>query len=160
MRSDYNVSSKDNLAGTYLRDITPYSSPDGLDAVLVSSATRRQIVSLEETHTFGPTLVNSVRGGYSRLSEINDFSATAINQLAKDPSLAAFPNQFASHVSLSAIDQFTGGVNGNTTALYAWNSFQEYDDAFWTHGTHSINFECHVYLHHLNPPSHTNPTHA
>jgi hypothetical protein len=158
IRSDYKISNKDNLAGTYLRDITPYSSPDGLNAVLVSSSTRRQIVSLEETHTFGPTLVNSVRGGYSRLYEINDFSSTAINQLAKDPTLAAFPNQFASHVSLSAIDQFTGGVNGNTTALYAWNSFQGYDDAFWTHGTHSIKFGGGVERQQLNRLSHTDPS--
>jgi hypothetical protein len=158
IRSDYKISNKDNLAATYLRDVTPYSSPDGLDAVLVSSATRRQIVSLEETHTFGPTLVNSVRGGYSRLYEINDFSSTAINQLAKDPTLAAFPNQFAAHVTLSAIDQFTGGVNGNTTALYAWNSFQGYDDAFWTHGTHSIKFGGGVERQQLNRLSHTDPS--
>jgi hypothetical protein len=158
IRSDYKFSDKDNLAATYLRDITPYSSPDGLDAVLVSSSTRRQIVSLEETHTFGPTLVNSVRGGYSRLYEINDFSGTAINPLAKDPTLAAFQGQFASHITLSAIDQFTGGVNGNTTALYAWNSFQGYDDAFWTHGTHSVKFGGGLERQQLNRLSHTDPS--
>jgi hypothetical protein len=158
IRSDYRISSKDNLAATYLRDVTPYSSPDGLDAVLVNSTTRRQIVSVEETHTFGPTLVNSVRGGYSRLYEVNDFGATAINSLAKDSSLAAFQGQFASHVSLSAIDQFTGGVNGNTTALYAWNSFQGYDDAFWTHGTHSVKFGGGVERQQLNRLTHTDPS--
>jgi hypothetical protein len=158
IRSDYKISDKDSLAGTYLRDVTPYSSPDGLDAVLVNSATRRQIVSLEETHTFGPTLVNSVRGGYSREYEINDFSATAINQLAKDPNLRAIPNQFAAHVLVTGIDQFTGGVNGNTTALYAWNSFQGYDDAFWTHGTHSIKFGGGVERQQLNRLSHTDPS--
>jgi hypothetical protein len=157
-RSDLKISDKDSLAGTYLRDITPYSSPDGLDAVLVSSSTRRQIVSLEETHTFGPTLVNSVRGGYNREYEVNDFSATAINPLAKDPSLAALPNQFAAHALVSGIDQFTGGVNGNTTALYAWNSFQGYDDAFWTHGTHSIKFGGGVERQQLNRLSHTDPS--
>jgi hypothetical protein len=158
IRSDYKFSSKDTLAATYLRDVTPYSSPDGLDAVLVSSATRRQIVSIEETHIFGPTLVNSVRGGYSRLYEINDFGSTAVNPLAKDPTLAAFTGQFASHVSLSAIDQFTGGVNGNTTALYAWNSFQGYDDAFWTHGTHSVKFGGGLERQQLNRLSHTDPS--
>jgi hypothetical protein len=158
IRSDYKISSKDNLDAVYLRDVTPYSSPDGLDAVLVNSNTRRQIVSMEETHTFGPTLVNSVRGGYSRLYEINDFGATAINPLAKDPTLAAFPNQFASHVTISAIDQFTGGVNGNTTALYAWNSFQGYDDAFWTHGTHSVKFGGGVERQQLNRLTHTDPS--
>jgi hypothetical protein len=157
-RSDLKISDKDSIAGTYLRDITPYSSPDGLDAVLVSSETRRQIVSLEETHTFGPTLVNSVRGGYSREYELNDFSATAINPFAKDPSLRALPNEFAAHALVTGIDQFTGGVNGNTTALYAWNSFQGYDDAFWTHGTHSIKFGGGVERQQLNRLSHTDPS--
>jgi carboxypeptidase family protein/TonB-dependent receptor-like protein len=157
-RSDYKISDKDSLAGTYLRDVTPYSSPDGLNAVLVSSATRRQIVSLEETHTFGPTLVNSVRGGYSREYELNDFSATAINPLAKDPNLGALRNEFAAHALVSGIDQFTGGVNGNTTALYAWNSFQGYDDAFWTHGTHSIKFGGGVERQQLNRLTHTDPS--
>src|SRR4029077_5422193 len=108
-RGDFKISDKDNIAATYLRDVTPYSSPDNLDAVLVGSATSRQIVSLEETHTFGPTLVNSGRGGYSRLYEINDFSSTAVNLLAKDASLAAIPGQFAAHVGGSiGIEPFNG----------------------------------------------------
>ncbi len=160
IRSDYKISDKDSLAATYLRDVTPYTSPDGLDAVLVSSATRRQIVSLEETHTFGPTLVNSVRGGFSRLYEINDIGASAINSLAKDPTLAALPSQFAAHVDATGggIDLFTGGVLGNTTALYGWNSFQGYDDAFWTHGTHSVKFGGGVEREQLNRLSHTDPS--
>ena len=158
IRSDYKISDKDNLAATYLRDVTPYSSPDGLDAVLVNSATRRQIVSLEETHTFGPTFVNSVRGGVNREYEINDLGATAINPLAKDPSLAAIPGQSAAHVLVSGIDQFTGGVNGNTTALYGWTSYQGYDDAFWTHGTHSIKFGGGVERQQVNRLTHTDPS--
>jgi hypothetical protein len=159
IRGDYKISDKDNFAATYLRDITPYSSPDGLDAVLVNSTTRRHIVSLEETHTFGPTLVNSVRGGYSREYEINDVGVSAINPLAQDPTLAAFPGQFAAHVLGGiGIDQFTGGVNGNTTALYGWNSFQGYDDAFWTHGAHSIKFGGGVERQQLNRLTHTDPS--
>ncbi len=163
IRSDYKISDKDSLAATYLRDVTPYTSPDGLDAVLVSSATRRQIVSLEETHTFGPTLVNSVRGGFNREYEMNDVGASAINPLAKEPSLAAIsgpgiPQQYAAHVLVSGIDQFTGGVLGNTTALYGWNSFQGYDDAFWTHGTHSVKFGGGVEREQLNRLSHTDPS--
>jgi outer membrane receptor protein involved in Fe transport len=160
IRSDYKISDKDSLVATYLRDVTPYTSPDGLDAVLVSSSTSRQIVSLEETHTFGPTLVNSVRGGFNREYEINDVGSTAINSLAKDPNLAAIPGQFAAHVLVGSgeIDQFTGGVLGNTTALYGWNSFQGYDDAFWTHGTHSLKFGGGVEREQLNRLSHTDPS--
>jgi hypothetical protein len=158
VRGDYKISDKDSIAATYLRDITPYSSPDGLDAVLLNSTTGRQIVSLEETHTFGPTLVNSVRGGVNREYELNDLGVSAINPLAKDPTLAAIPGQFAAHVLLGAIDQFTGGVNGNTNARYGWTSYQGYDDAFWTHGTHSIKFGGGVERQQVNRLTHTDPS--
>ena len=83
---------------------------------------------------------------------------SAINPLAKDPTLAAIPGQFAAHITLSAIDQFTGGVNGNTTALYGWNSFQGYDDAFWTIGPHSLKFGAGVERQQLNRLTHTDPS--
>jgi hypothetical protein len=158
IRGDDKISDKDTLAATYLRDFTPYSSPDGFDAVLINSKTNRQIVSLEETHTFGPTLVNSARVGFSREWELNDKGVAAINPLAKDSSLAAIPGQFAAHVAISGIDTFNGGVNGNSNFIYAWNSYQGYDDAFWTHGTHSLKFGGGVERMQLNRLSHTDPS--
>jgi len=159
IKADDKLSQNDSLAVTYLYDFTPYSSPDGLDAVRVSSNTHRQIVSLEETHTFGSALVNTARAGYSRLHELNDASSTAINPLASDPSLAAIPGQFAAHVLVGpVIDQFTGGVNGNTYVNYGWNSFQGYDDAFWTHGTHSFKFGGQVERMQLNRLGYTDPS--
>src|SRR6266566_1949116 len=159
IRGDDKISDKDSLAATYLRDNTPYSSPDGLDAVLLNSITNRQIVSLEETHIFSPTLVNSSRGGFSREYELNNKGVGFINPLAKDPSLAAIPGQFAAHVIGSiGIDQFTGGVNGNSNSIYVWNSFQGYDDAFWTHGTHSLKFGAGVERQQLDRLAHTDPS--
>jgi Carboxypeptidase regulatory-like domain/TonB dependent receptor/TonB-dependent Receptor Plug Domain len=159
IKADDKLSQNDSLAVTYLYDFTPYSSPDGLDAVRVSSNTHRQIVSLEETHTFGSALVNTARAGYSRLHELNDASTTAINPLASDASLAAIPGQFAAHVLFaSSPDQFTGGVNGNTYVNYGWNSFQGYDDAFWTHGTHSFKFGGQVERMQLNRLGYTDPS--
>jgi hypothetical protein len=160
IRSDYKISDKDSLAATYLRDFTPYSSPDGLNAVLINSKTNRQIVSLEETHTFGPTLVNSARVGFNREWELNNKGVAAINSLANQSSLAAIPGQFAAHVDAQAggITLFNGGVNGNSNFIYAWNSFQGYDDAFWTHGTHSVKFGGGVERMQLNRLSHTDPS--
>lgn len=34
----------------------------------------------------------------------------------------------------------TGGLGALPTFLYHWNSFQLYDDAFLTHGAHSLTF--------------------
>jgi hypothetical protein len=140
VRGDYKISDNDTLAATYLRDFTPYQAPDGLDAVLINSETRRQITSVEETHVFSPRIVNAFRVGYSRAVTDNNHGFTAINPLAKDPSLAALPGQFASAVSVSGIQVFTGGVNGNSRYQYFWNSYQVYDDAFYTLGRHSLKF--------------------
>ena len=159
IRADHKLSQNDILAVTYLYDFTPYSSPDGLNDVRVSSNTHRQIVSLEETHTFGSALVNTARAGFSRLHELNDAGQSAINPLANDQSLFAIPGQSATHVIVgSVIDQFTGGVNGNTYVNYGWNSFQGYDDAFWTHGTHSFKFGGQVERMQLNRLGHTDPS--
>jgi hypothetical protein len=140
VRVDNKFSDKDSLAATYLGDITPYSSPDSLNDVLLSSRTNRQLGVLEETHIFRPALVNSVRIGYSRVAVLNNVGLTAINPLANDPTLAAIPGQFAAQVVVSKVTQFTGGVKANGPGQFFWNSYQVYDDAFWTHGTHSIKF--------------------
>jgi hypothetical protein len=137
-RVNNKISDKDSLAATYLGDVTPYSSPDGVDAVLINTKTNRQIGALEETHIFSPTLVNSARLGYSREGVLNNFEVSAINPAAKDPSLAAVPGRFASRVAVSGLTQTAGGVGGGNYNILYWNSFQGYDDAFWTHGTHSL----------------------
>jgi outer membrane receptor protein involved in Fe transport len=140
VRADYKISDQDTPAATYLRDFTPYQAPDGLDVVLINSETRRQIATVEETHVFSPRIVNAFRVGYSRAVTDNNHGFTAINPLAKDPSLAALPGQFASAVTVPGIQVFTGGVNGNSRYEYFWNSYQIYDDAFYTLGRHSLKF--------------------
>ena len=85
--------------------------------------------------------MNTARGGYSRVFALNNVGATAVNTLASDPTLAALPGEFAAEVAVSGgLTMFTGGVGANSHYLYGWNSFQGYDDAFWTHGTHSLKF--------------------
>ena len=140
VRVDDKISDKDSLAATYLRDIAPYQAPDALNAVRINSETRRQIATLEETHVFSAQIVNAFRLGFSRAVTDNNDGFTAINRLAQDPSLAALPGQFAAAVSVSGLTVFTGGVNGNSHYQYHWNSYQAYDDGFYTRGTHSLKF--------------------
>jgi hypothetical protein len=139
-RVDDKLSDKDSLSATYLGDITPYSAPDQLDDVLLNSRTNRQIGILEETHIFNSSVTNSARFGFSRDAARNNVGLTAINPMAQDPSLAAVSGQFAAQVVVSTLNSFTGGVGANGPGQFHWNSFQGYDDAFWTHGAHSIKF--------------------
>ena len=140
IRVDDQIAAGDSLAATYLGDITPYSSPDGLNAVLNYTKTNRQIGILEETHVFNAALVNSARIGYSRDGVLNNVGVSAISPLAQDRSLAAIPGQFAAQVEVSGLTTFTGGLKANGPGQFFWNSFQGYDDAFWVHGTHSLKF--------------------
>jgi len=139
-RIDRTFSDKDSMFGTYMFDVTPYNQPDGLDNVLIDTETNRQFVVLEETHTFSPSFVNSVRAGYNREGVANNVGVSAINLLAADKSLGAVPGENAANVIISGITSFPGGVLAAGFYHFFWNSFQGYDDAFYTRGTHSIKF--------------------
>src|SRR5487761_198966 len=139
-RLDHVFSNKDSMFGTYLYDQNPLTTPDGLNDVLRSFITNRQVGVLEETHIFSPSFVNSVRAGYSRQGVANGNGVSAINPLAGDKSLGAVPGQTAAQLTVPGLTSFTGGVLGESLTYYYWNSFQGYDDAFYTRGSHSIKF--------------------
>jgi hypothetical protein len=138
IRADHKLSEKDSLAATYLYDRTPFNTPDSLNDVLFGSFTKRQTVVLEETHMFTPQVLNSFRFGFNRDRVDNNIAAGAINPLAADASLAAVPGRFAASVLVHGLTDFYGGKYPRSTFLYRWNSFQAYDDAFVTHGLHSL----------------------
>jgi hypothetical protein len=139
-RIDHKFSDRDSVFGTYLFDKTPYSSPDPIGNVQLNTLSSRQIVAVEETHSFTPTFVNAVRFGYNHENVNNDSSVSALNPAAADASLGAFAGRDAAVVNVTGLSSMTGGVGGLPTYLYGWNSFQGYDDAFWTRGTHSLKF--------------------
>ncbi len=139
-RVDHRFSDRDGLFGTYMFDRTPYSSPDAFDNVELNTLSARQFLVLEETHSFTTNFVNSARFGFNHENVKNNSSLDAINPAAADSSLGAFAGRDAAVVNVNGLSQMTGGFGGLPTYLYHWNSYQGYDDAFWTHGTHSIKF--------------------
>src|ERR1700732_2189400 len=123
-RIDHKFSDKDSVFGTYLYDKTPYSSPDSFGNVQLNTLSSRQIVAVEETHSFIPTFVNAVRFGYNHEYVNNDSSVSAINKAAALTSLGAFPGRNASVVNVTGLTSMTGGVGGLPTYLYGWTLFQ------------------------------------
>lgn len=139
-RIDHRFSDKDSIFGTYLIDNADYTQPDKMDVTLTFSHTRRQTVSIEETHTFGSSLVNAARIGYNRDYVINQFNPSAVNPAGADLGLGSTLGQAAPRLTVSGISDMFGGVNAGSHYLHAWNSGQFYDDASWIHGAHSIKF--------------------
>jgi hypothetical protein len=137
-RVDHKLTNSDNLFGTFVYEKATDASPDPLNIVNFGSITKHDQVILEETHSFSTTLVNSLRFGFNRAVTDSFGGLSAINPAAKDASLAAIPGQFAAQVNISGVTHMQGGVAPNKN--YIWNSYQVYDDAFFTHGRHSLKF--------------------
>jgi hypothetical protein len=147
-RVDHKFSEKDSVFGTYLYDRTPYHSPDSFGNVGLFSLTARQILAVEETHSFTPTFVNAVRFGFNHENTNNNKSVADLSQgmHASDVTLGAFQSsqgfqdRAAPSFTGTGLTPFPGGFGGSPTYFYGWNSFQGYDDAFLVRGTHSIKF--------------------
>ena len=138
-RIDQKFSDSDSLAGSFFYDTNRLTQPDSLNNNLFLNSNARPFGTLEETHVFTPNLVNSVRFGFSRNRAVSTTSG-AINPLAADTALGAVPGRPAPGISVPGIQGFNGGLGGFPHFTFAWNSFQGYDDAFWTHGGHSLKF--------------------
>ncbi len=158
-RVDHKFSDKDSLFGTFVWDRTPYSTPDGMNNVLLGDYTKDQMFIAEWTHNFTPTFVNAARIGFNRQRADVDYSVSAINPAAGDTSLGANPGRTAAQIQGlgEGIPLMTGGVGANPTYYYRWNSYQAYDDAFITHGKHSIKFGGSVERDQLNATGLSNP---
>jgi len=139
-RIDHKFSDKDSVFGTFVFDRTPYSDPDSFDNVLLGDLSSREIVAVEETHTFSPSLVNAARFGFNHEAVNDNQSLKALNTAASLATLGAFTGRDASFIHVGGQTDMPGGVGGLPTYFYTWNSFQAYDDAFVTKGTHSIKF--------------------
>jgi outer membrane receptor protein involved in Fe transport len=138
-RLDHKVSSSDSLAGSYTFDSGPQSQADPLGNTVHQVFSRRQTGTFEETHIFGPSLVNTLRAGLTRvLGKINDpvsgDSAATNSALAIAPGAKATPQIPVPGLTTAF------GLGGFNRFNHAWNSLQVADDAFLTHGTHSIKF--------------------
>jgi len=137
---DQVFSAKDTLAGSYFYDFAPLTIPDALDISLNQLITHRQMFSLEQTHVFSPTLANSVRIGWSRVYEANSRPVAVLNPLAKDPSLASIPGQYAPILEVPGLTTMQGGFGAQGLSSLAQTSEQFYDDAFITKGAHALKF--------------------
>ena len=139
-RIDRKISEKDSISGTWVHDAGSNIAPEKLDNVLVGNISNRQEVVLEETHVFSPSLVNSLRGGYSGVHENASQPLAAINPLASDISLGSFAGRTAPIIVVPGLTSFNGGLGGLVNSHEHWNSFQAYDDAFLIRGAHSLKF--------------------
>lgn len=140
-RGDAKLSDKDSLNANYYYDRSTFSRPSTFNNTLVGFIVGRQGASLEETHVFGPSMVNTLRLGYNRTYGFGTDTLSAINKAAADASFGMFPGTFAPQIGVgAALDPFEGGLNGESVSNYTQQTYQVYDDAGHTVGNHNLKF--------------------
>ena len=140
-RFDQQLRASDKLSASYFWDSGPQSQEAPLGNATHEVFSRRQMASVEETHIFSPAVVNSFRAGVNRVrGDINN--PVSGSGAAVDPTLAIAPGAIATpQIAISGGVLTTAiGLGGLNRFQHRWTSGQFYDDAFVTHGTHSIKF--------------------
>jgi hypothetical protein len=139
-RIDHRFSESDNLAGSFQMDRAQGTLPDPLNTVVVAQQTGQTFIVLEENHTFSSSLVNSARLGYNRSAAFTGGGISAINPAAQGAATSVIPGFDAPLIQPTGITFFGGGVNNQSFAKFAWNSYQFYDDVFFTKGKNTFKF--------------------
>jgi len=138
-RSDYNISDKDAFFARYFDDLQdavyPFSGSNlALQPELETGG--NQFFSMEERHIFSPTVVNVVRGSFSRT---NAASAAGLTHTA----LQMYPGSNRPDASLTLGSGVTGIGTGGASPepeSQIQNRFSEGDDIAWTKGAHNFRF--------------------
>ena len=157
VRVDHKLGTKDTLFGTYLFDDTDLKQPDAFNNDILNTHTTRQTVVLEESHTFGASVVNAARVGFSRTHARNLTPAGAVNSAALLTSLGSMPGQTAPMMAISGYTRNQGGVGSAPFFDHVLNNYQFSDDAFWTFGVHNLKFGTDIERLQYNLIAHENP---
>ncbi|HVB99710.1 MAG TPA: carboxypeptidase regulatory-like domain-containing protein, partial [Candidatus Dormibacteraeota bacterium] len=111
-RFDYHLGSMDTLAMVYMFDTNPGSQSDEFGNKTILNKTQRQVASVEETHIFGPSVVNIFRVGLSRVFAGAPAGVTAVNPLTSSTSLGFQPGDSAGGVQgVPGLTDFSGGLS-------------------------------------------------
>ena len=135
-RVDHTISTADTLHGTFMSDNSETSAPDPLLLFAQANVSRRKMTSVEESHTFAPNLLNTARFGYSRVVAIGPTTTHVLNPILNDPSLGFLPGQPFGNLAVTQLARVSG--KDPNTATYHYNSYQAYDDLYYTLGKHAL----------------------
>ncbi len=145
-RMDHIFSSKDTLSAVYTIDDGHDFTPTTADPYSTDILTlREQVASLEETHIFSPTLLNTARFGFSRAGYFftgeptpGTPAATVPGFILGDPVGAVVVGGSAASNPQAQIG--LAGSNNGSNLTVARNLYTYEDRVSWTHGAHQFSF--------------------
>ncbi len=149
-RGDVKISGKDTMTGSFYYDHSTFTQPDNFDQKLEGFFVGRKGASIEETHLFGSSFVNTIRLGWNYTQGFGQLTPTAINPAvaSTDPALVIEPGVHPARIAgigggpgVPGFNQaFTGGLNGDAKEDFTHQTVQTFDDAGVPVGRHSLKF--------------------
>ena len=128
---DYDISPKDQIRGSYLyNDFFAIDATPSLPAFfLPNPANINRLVTVNEYHTFGPSLSNEVRLGFNR-----SYSRTSTGNFTF-PGLDSFPDLLFDELNTLQL-----GPDPNGPQFGYQNVYQATDNLTWSRGHHTFKF--------------------
>jgi hypothetical protein len=151
-RGDVKISDKDTVTGAFYYDRSTFTQPDNFNQKLEGFFVGRKGASIEETHLFGSSFVNTVRLGWNYTQGFGQLTPSAINPAAADSGPTFAIQTGGTHAArLATIGgggnsaagfnlPFSGGLNGDAIEDFTHQTVQTFDDAGLTIGKHSLKF--------------------
>ncbi len=141
-RVDHHFSDNDDLDAVWFFDRSFQAAPDAFLLSTTGTFSERIMGGLEWTHIFSPSLVNTARVGYNRTIGHVGQPGTTLNPLASDTSLS--DGYLAGHpapiIAIGGLPFMQGTLGSQTLNNHVGNSYQFYDDAFYTRGNHAFKY--------------------
>ncbi len=136
-RIDHRFSASDSAFASYQYDSATLTQPDPANDVLVGNTTGRAYVGIEETHIFNSQLLNSARLGLNRSLHTAQ-GVQALNPNSGNAALGESLGADNPQIDVPPFVSIQAGLNQIERLDFYQNSYQGYDDIFYTRGIHSL----------------------
>ena len=127
---DWDISTKDQLRGRYIyNSLVGIDNAANLPVFFTPQPNKFHLITLNEYHTFTPTLTNEIRVGFNRFAQTFDSGNFVF------PGLDSFPN-----LQINDLGQIQIGPDPNAPQSAIQNTYQLAEALTWTKGKHTLKF--------------------
>jgi Carboxypeptidase regulatory-like domain len=127
---DWNISTSDQIRGRYIyNSIIGIDTAANLPVFFTPVPEKFHLVTINEYHTFTPTLTNELRFGYNRFTQVFSSGNFVF------PGLDVFPN-----LQFNDLNSLQVGPDGNAPQGAVQNTYQLSEALTWTKGNHTLKF--------------------
>ncbi len=134
-RIDHTFSTKNTMFGRYTLDngnVNRWSAATPPDS-FTKERSRNQYLTIEHQHTFSPTLLNTLRIGFNRSTQL----ARSVRTVELPTSSLFVPGEPLGFITVRGVASDIGG-DFRLPRFDRLNNYQWSDSLFWTHGAHSL----------------------